>query len=282
MSWHLSFNETLPTWATFFALVVSPDEPSRVRVTGPMDEVPEIGSYSTQLERTRAEELLQVVEASGYRELAKHEKMMPETPTFTMGKRQSGKDGKREWIGFPLPTLPPELVPVRQAVRRVAQELRGHPLHVVRGEAAWAVPTFKPRGTLELVITLSNPGRGPVELLSPNAPPTEQHPGQTSRTITVLKVGNASGKDVEQVELEPEDIEQIDHEGKRMAPTERVRLAPGEKARFRLKKRVYLSPGSYRGTVTLRVLDRLGVSDERAVGVLLLKAGAFEVKGWLW
>jgi uncharacterized protein involved in copper resistance len=72
----------------------------------------------------------------------------------------------------------------------------------------------------------------------------------------------------------------VDARGAKQAPTEYVVLEPGAQAYFRLKKKVYLGRGSFRGTVTLRARQEDRAPFARACGVLLAKAGGFDVKGW--
>lgn len=273
MSWYLTFNEDLPNWATYFAGFVSPVEPSSLRLTGPFADRVEIGEYSYVLPPERAEAYRRVVEGTGYPALVTHETVVPETPSLTLGKGVLGVDPLPKLYGFPLPTMSPALIPAREAVHQLARELLDHPLHVIRAEAQWTAPSFKPRGTLEAVLTLKNPGLGPVELRSPDAP------DDPSRII--LTVGSATREgEVEQVELGLPDVVRVDASGKKQAPSEWVALAPGEEARFLLKKKVYLGTGSYRGTVTLRALEPDGQPRSCAYGVLLAKAGGFDVKGW--
>ncbi len=153
------------------------------------------------------------------------------------------------------------------------RELLEHPCHVVRAQARWEAQTFRPRGALEATLVLENPGREAVELRSPAAP--------AAPASLILTVGStARSNEVEQVELSAKDVVCVDASGAKQAPTEYVVLAPGAQAYFRLKKKVYLRPGGYGGTVTLRANEEDSAPLARACGVLLAKAGGFDVKGW--
>jgi hypothetical protein len=74
----------------------------------------------------------------------------------------------------------------------------------------------------------------------------------------MLTVGRSKARpsQVEQVELSAKDVVCVDARGAEQAPTEYVVLEPGAQAYFRLKKKVSLGRGSYRGTVTLRTLAK--------------------------
>jgi hypothetical protein len=273
MSWYHTFNEDLPTWATYLSGFVSPDEPSNVRLTGPYDDRAEIGVYSHQLARARAESFRRTLMASGYTSLATGGVSAPETPSLTLGEGLRESSAPPRLNDFDLPSLPPVLIPVRAAVHQLVRELLEHPCHVVRAQARWEAQTFRPRGTLEATLVLENPGVEPVELHSPAAP--------AAPASIILTVGStARSNEVEQVELSAKDVVCVDARGAKQAPTEYVVLAPGEQAYFRLKKKVYLRPGSYRGTVTLRANEEDSAPFARAYGVLLAKAGGFDVKGW--
>jgi len=272
MSWYLTFNEDLPNWATYFMVFVSPDEPSNLRNTGPMDEEhEELGLYSTALPRDQADAFLRTVERSGYSTLVVGGTIPPETPTITIGKGERTLEAPPKLHGFDLPRMPMALIPVREALHDLARELRRSPLHVVRGKATWAAPAFKPKGVIEVILTLNNPGPKPVEIVSPDS----------EAALVFLTIGKTSGAlESDQVQLSASDITRVDPvTHKKMPPSDLVTLGPGEEARFKLKKKVYLTAGGYRGTVTLRTPDE-SAGPGRAYGVLLAKAGGFDVKGW--
>ena len=274
MSWYHTFFENLPTWATYLTCFVSPDEPSNLLLTGPYDDRAEIGLYSHQLAPARAESFRRTLLASGYTSLVTDDPIAPETPCLTLGEGLRESSAPPRLAGFDLPSLPPALIPVRAAVHQLVRELLEHPRHVVRAQARWEAPTFRPRDTLEATLVLENPGLEPVELRSPAAP--------AAPASLMLTVGRSKARpsQVEQVELSAKDVVCVDARGAKQAPTEYVVLAPGAQAYFRLNKKVYLRPGSYRGTVTLRAREEDSAPDARAYGVLLAKAGGFDVKGW--
>ena len=274
MSWYHTFFENLPTWATYLSGFVSPDEPSNLRLTGPYDDRPEIGVYSHKLAPARAESFRRTLMASGYTSLATGGASAPETPSLTLGEGLRESSAPPRLNDFDLPSLPPVLIPVRAAVHQLVRELLEHPRHVVRAQARWEAQTFRPRDTLEATLVLENPGLEPVELRSPAAP--------ASPASLILTVGRNTARpsEVEQVELSAKDVVCVDARGAEQAPTEYVVLEPGAQAYFRLKKKVSLGRGSYRGTVTLRAREEDSAPFARAYGALLATAGGFDVKGW--
>jgi len=274
MSWYHTFFENLPTWATYLSGFVSPDEPSNLRLTGPYDDRPEIGVYSHKLAPARAESFRRTLMASGYTSLVTDDPIAPETPCLTLGEGLRESSTSPPLKGFSLPSLPPALIPVREAVHQLVRELLEHPRHVVRAQARWEAQTFRRRDALEATLVLENPGLEPVELRSPAAP--------AAPASLMLTVGRSKARpsQVEQVELSAKDVVCVDARGAEQAPTEYVVLEPGAQAYFRLKKKVSLGRGSYRGTVTLRAREEDSAPFARAYGALLATAGGFDVKGW--
>ena len=127
MSWYHTFNEDLPTWATYLTGFVSPDEPSSVRLTGPYDDGAEIGVYAHQLAPARAESFRRTLMASGYTSLVTSGTVAPETPSLTLGEGLRESSTSPPLKGFSLPSLPPALIPVREAVHQLVRELLEHP-----------------------------------------------------------------------------------------------------------------------------------------------------------
>ncbi len=84
-------------------------------------------------------------------------------------------------------------------------------------------------------------------------------------------------KDVDQVELLPKEIERIDEVGNKLATSPLLSLQPQEHVKFRLKKKVYLNPGSYRGKVGVRSFMDDGAPRHRVYGAMVAKAGPFRV-----
>jgi hypothetical protein len=79
------------------------------------------------------------------------------------------------------------------------------------------------------------------------------------------------------VELEPADVTPLDANGRETTASERAVLQPGEAIRMRVRRKIFLAPGDYRGTLTLNTTEE-SIDAERSVdGALLMKMGPMTV-----
>lgn len=273
----ISYTESLPIWGTSLMLFVSPHEESSFINTGPLPEAPGLGIYSRRLPEDDARAVCKLVERTDLAALMTNDPMPPETPSISLGHGDlDGPLDKQPFFGFPIPKLPDEVVTIRARMRKLIPELVGHPLHTIRGAARPRVDTIKTRSALEIDLDLESFGREAVEFVSPDS---------TARVILTIGPDKPADKvdeekEVQSVELDAKERFRIDDKGKRMPTSETLRLASKETAHFRLKKKVYLSPGRYKVAVTVRFDDPDNRQQPFISGVLVVDAGHFTVRGW--
>ncbi len=275
MAWYFVYNLAIP--AGYVACTLFPAQESTLLLTGPLGQVSEIGTFSHKLEDAEVSPAKKAINASGYTTLPPTPPVPPETPMLTVGEGTYGEMPTLK--AFSLPKLPGALKPMMSEMDKVIAALRAHPHHVVRGEARWLSPSFAPGQPLKVRVRLTNPGTAPAELYHPAGPQGLQ------RAPVVLKIGKDlppgklnPARDVREVDVPAASIAQYDPKGKPPPPAETMTIDPGATLELDLTHKAFLSPGAYRGTVTI-LWAQGDVDPSRAVyGALHMKIGPVQIK----
>lgn len=274
MDWYVSYTLDLPEGQVL--VLVYPGGESSVTTTGLLGEMVEIGHYRARLTAERCQTVRAALRASGYDTLPPPPPQLPDTGFMSVGEGLAG--GVPKMRGFPLHDLPAALRPVMVELQQVVEEIRTHPHHVVAGEGRWLAATVKAGEELGWELTLTNRGPAPAELLNPAGP------AGASLAPLILSVGRdlppdrfSEERDLDQVQHAPQDLTVRRADGSRLPALETLAIGPGESLLIAGTRKVYLAPGGYRGTLTLRAAGGT-IEEARLVkGVLHIKLGPLTV-----
>jgi hypothetical protein len=157
--WFFVYNQDLGTGSV--AVTVYPAGQSTVRITrnlGPRDE---IGFYGVAVDDEVIAGIRRAIQRSGYREIPTATTLPPGTGTLTLGEGQAGEVPQLR--AFALDGLPEPLRDLVSAMDAFIEEVRAHPIRVIRGEVRVESPTVHRGGALVLDVTLTNVGTHPVD-----------------------------------------------------------------------------------------------------------------------
>jgi hypothetical protein len=233
-------------WAGALIAELCAGEPSTAIVTFNYDGRPELGVYRTVLPDPSFLGALSALRRSGYERFPPPGEVPPESKFITVGERRQG-EATPTLKPFDVRAVPPEVAAVGQELERVVEEVRRHPLRVLRASATWAKPSFAPDEPLAVTVTLENAGPLPIGIGNPLDP---EPPWSGLRLVVWQPGGDEDAVDI--------------HASHLRAPAGVSRdadalLAPGEKLAFELRKKVYLAPGAYEGRLAYQnVIDREG------------------------
>jgi hypothetical protein len=274
MDWYVSYTLDLPEGQVL--VLVYPGGESAVTTTGLLGEMVEIGHYRTRLGPDRCQAVRDILRTSGYDQLPPPEPQLPDTGFMSVGEGVAGQAPTMR--GFPLHDVPAALRPVMAELELVIEEIRAHPHHVIGGVGRWTPAEVQAGQVIAFELELTNRGPAPAELLNPAWPAGyEQAP-------MILSVGRDlppdqfnEERDLDQVQLSPQDLSVRRADGSKLAAAETLTFGPGESLYLSAAKKVYLAPGRFRGTVTLRAAG--GKIDEAQLvkGVLHVKLGPLVV-----
>jgi hypothetical protein len=224
-------------WAGAIAAEICRDEPSTVDVTFNYDGGPEIGVWQHMLRPDEFARTLALINRSGYATLPGPTEVAPEQKFLAFGEREQGATLPTMRC-FELSSLHPALSALSIELERLLARIRLHPLRVVHANAAWAKAAFDASELLEIEVVMGNTGRLPLEMGNPLDVAADGWNGL--RLVLIDSSGSQHA-----IDLTPSHIR-----SRPGFPSDAtVTLDPGKALPFRIRKKVYLSPGRYGGRV---------------------------------
>jgi hypothetical protein len=224
-------------WAGAIAAEICRDEPSTVDVTFNYDGGPEIGVWQQMLPPEQFAFALALIRRSPYATLPGPTEVSPEQKFLAFGERQQG-DALPTVRCFELSSLHPTLSALSVEVERLLAGIRLHPLRVIHANAGWAKPAFDASELLEIQVVMGNTGRLPLEMGNPLDVAADGWNGL--RLVLIDSRGSQYASD-----LTPSHVRARPG----FSPDATVTLDPGKALPFRIRKKVYLSPGRYSGRI---------------------------------
>jgi len=167
---------------------------------------------------------------------------------------------------FELTKLDPTLAALSVEFEKLIAPLRSHPLRVIHAGAGWAKPTFDPTEPLEIEMVMGNSGRLPLEMGNPLDVAASGWNG--------LRLVIGAGGQEKAVDLSAEHMRA--RPGSPESAT--VTVDPGKAFPFRIRKKVYLTPGRYRGRLEYHGLIENPQNRQLVTGSLWLDLGSFDVQ----
>jgi hypothetical protein len=232
-------------WAGGLMAEICSGEISTAIVTFNYDRRPEIGVYRALLPDDTFRKVVDDLRRSGYEQLPSPTEAPPEAKFVIVGVRRQD-EALPVLRPFELRMLPPAVKLLGQEIEKVVDEIRRQPSRVIEASASWTKPSFDPGEPLSVRLTLRNAGILPLALGNPLGPPA------TSWSGLRLFLRDASGKE-QSVDLDSSHLRPPPGAPSDPAPI----LAPAAGATLELKKKVYLTPGSYAGRLSYQnVIDQ--------------------------
>lgn len=158
--WFFVYNQDLGTGSV--AVTVHPAGQSTVRITrnlGPRDE---IGFYGVAVHEEGIAGIRRAIQRSGYREIPTATTLPPGTATLTLGEGRAGE--VPQLSAFALSGLPEPLRDLVTAMDAFIEEVRAHPIRVIRGGVRVESRTVHRGAPMALDVTLTNAGTHPVDV----------------------------------------------------------------------------------------------------------------------
>jgi hypothetical protein len=253
-------------WAGALTIELCREEPSTLEVTFSHDGKSEIGVWQQKLPRSDFAQALNLVQRSGYATIAGPAEVSPEARFVSIGERTAGAK-LPSLRAFELAALPPVVGALGAEIERLAAPLRAHPLRVIHAAAAWAKPAFEAGEPLAIEMVMGNSGRAPLEMGNPLDAMAE---GWNGLRLVIRDAGGT------------EQIADLTAANVRARPAASTggtaTLDPGMGLPFRIRKKVYLTPGRYAGRVEYHGLVDNPQNRQRVTGALWLDLGPFEIR----
>ena len=253
-------------WAGTIAAEICRDEPSTVDVTFNYDGGPEIGVWQQMLPRSSSPAPLPSSIAPGTRFFRVPTEVSPEQKFLAFGEREQG-------VALPivrcfdLGRLDPTLSALSVEVERLLAGIRMHPLRVIHGNAAWTKPAFDTSELLEIEMVMGNTGSLPLEMGNPLDVAADGWNGL--RLVLVDSSGCQHASD-----LTPSHIRARPG----FPPDATVTLDPGTALPFRIRKKVYLSPGRYSGRIEYHGMVENPENNQLVTGSLWRDLGPVDIR----
>jgi hypothetical protein len=245
-AWWVKYTKALGAGLGALAQVTIRDQGrvSTLRLTANLPSRQQIGFFRIVLPETEVNRLQGLVRASNYLSHGHQGFMEPDTPTISLRERDDVST-------FIPDTIPPKSVlDVFSALDQVAEEIVKHPYKTLSGEAQWKAPEFKRGEHVEMTVALRSVGSELIVIDNPLR--------STSRTWVGLRLTVAREKpqsdldwekDVKRIDLVPQDL--LTAEGKLAKDQNpRIELPSGAELRILIRRKLLLSEGRYRGSLT--------------------------------
>lgn len=256
-------------WSESIAAEITRREESTVDVGYNEDQRPEIGVYRLSLGERRFVDLLALLEASGYEKLPSADLLRPGSKTTSVGILRAGERVPTLRV---FETIPPSLAPTLRALEAMIDDLKKHPLRVLRGKIEWASSKVVRGQAVVLSIVLTNPGRGPVHWSSPLSPAAEWN----GIRLAFTKVGEKAER---QQDLTGADVHLV---GMGAATGSALILAPGQTITVEIRPKLDIPSGNYQVRIELHEMSGDEKDPHRIGGTLSLDAGRIAVKRESW
>ncbi len=253
-------------WAGALTVELCRDEPSTLEVTFNHDGRPEIGVWQQAVAPAEFSRALALVRGSGYRTLAGPSEVSPEARFVTVGERAAAA-ALPAVRAFELSAVPAAIASLGADLERLTAPLRGHPLRVIHAAAAWAKPAFDAGELLEVEVVMGNSGRLPLEMGNPLDALADGWNGLR------LVIRDAQGRE------EAADLSAANVRARVGSPAGATAVVdPRTAFPFRVRKKVYLTPGRYAGRLEYHGLVDNPQNRQLVTGALWLDLGPFEVR----
>jgi hypothetical protein len=249
-AWWVEYHRTLGAGFGAMAQVTIRDKGrfSTLWLTANLPSRQQIGFFRTVLPETEVDRIRSLVRASNYVRHGHKGPMRPDTPITSLRERDD--------VGTFIPdTTPPQSVlDLFQALDKVAEEIAQNPYGSLAGEAAWKVSEVKRREHVELAVVLRSVGSEEIVI---DNPLSSSEPKWVGLELKVSRDKPQAQLDVKQIDLVSQDL--LTAEGKlAMDLPRQIALPPGVEFRFLIRRKLLLSEGKYRGSLTF-----VGGSDDQ-------------------
>lgn len=236
-----------------------------------LPRVPRIGEFRKSMAPGDWEVLAQAILSLGTPRPC--ESLRPGTRTVLVGIEENGRPGI--FHNQPMGKTTPAEDEVFSMARSMASEVLKHPFRALEAGVAWEVGPISPDDDVVLGVLVGNPGLVPV----PFATPTSGSGGASGFRLVLSRDAPAGvPRKVHTVELVPAEVVEVGPDGKKAGPSEAVvHLAPGKELRFRLRTRLRLPPGDYRGLLNLTVRTSPGANRKTLSGAIVMQLPALAV-----
>lgn len=194
---------------------------------------------------------------------------MPDMPSVIVGLWDINQDAP-ELRGFELGQVPAPLLPVVAELAATAHEVLQHPKYVVEGKARWDPAEHTVGDELWFSAVLKNVGHQAIRLGAPGFPDPDRG-GLPWKLVLTRADPPAKAEEPESpafFELMPDNLRE-DSSRRRFWSKELTSLDRGGEIRLTFKKKLHLSPGSYRAELSY-VSTPDQDHDEHVGGVLRL------------
>lgn len=236
-----------------------------------LPRVPRIGEFRMPMAPGEWEELARAIRSLGIPRPC--ESLRPGTRTVLVGIEENGRPGI--FHNQPVGKTTPAEDEVFSNARVLAAEVLKHPYKALEAGVAWETGPIAPDDDVVLGVFVRNPGLVPV----PFATPTSGTVGASGFRLVLSRDAPAGvPRKVHSVELAPAEVVEVGPDGKKAGPSEAViHLAPGKELRFRLRTRLRLPPGDYRGLLNLTVRTSPSADRKALSGAIVMELPALAV-----
>ena len=230
------------------------DMESTVEINGNFGDRQQMGTYATALAPEKVAALKAKLLSPDYRSMPLpqqshqlHLPGMPDLPSVVVGLWDITQEVP-ELRGFEVAQVPAPLLPVVADLEAASNEVLQHPKYVVEGTARWDKPAEPTVGDERwFSATLKNVGAKAIRLAAPGFPDPER--GMVPWILYLSRIDAPAARRAPEApahfELKPENLRE-DSSRKRFWSKDLTTLGKSEELRITFKKRLHLTPGTYR------------------------------------